>query len=412
MRFAHVMLLLVFVAGAAHAQTFEQLGFLRLNDTTPKSTRTAAIGGASDALESDVADMALNPATLAALKRASFTVQGARNSITYNQYFQLPGGSPASRSTWRTGNDVSQVIVAVPLRSFAIGAYYASEPDLKGVEPLVDVFGGTPYVAPDCATGCDYLLPVASAAFERRERRYGAGFGWQHGRISIGAGAEMRHIDERSDVGRAVFSSNATPSTANELVLRRIDDRALVPNAGIRWRVNPRVALSAAYNGGGSFTRTTNACNIENFQWSVCATAPALIGASIVRMPDAYRAGVSVSATNQLRLIGEAVRRNYSSLANDEYSIFGTEQKLPYRDVTELHAGAEYRPSAIPIALRAGWWRDPRRYASQFVAAGQTAHHYTGGIGFHVGAARVDFAYDDSHSALQRRAMVSVGFDL
>src|SRR5512141_1932632 len=116
-RFAHVMLLLIFVAGAAHAQTFEQLGFLRLNDTTPRSTRTAAIGGATDALESDVADVALNPATLASMKRPSFVVQGARNSITYNQYYITSDNVPGSRSAWRTGNDVSQVAVAVPLRS-------------------------------------------------------------------------------------------------------------------------------------------------------------------------------------------------------------------------------------------------------------------------------------------------------
>ena len=411
MRIAHVLLLLTLATSAARAQTFEQLGFLRLNDTTPKSTRTTALGGATDALESDAADVAINPATLASIKRAAFVVQGARNSITYNQYFSRPDDTPGFRSAWRTSSDVSQVAVAFPVRGAVIGAYYASEPELNGFEPLVNVFGGSPYTAPECPNGCDYLLPVAGSAFDRHDRRYGVAFGWEHGALSIGAGAEMRHIDERSNVGRAVIGTGSLDAV-NELLVRRIDDRAIAPNVGLRWRITPRVAFSAAYNGSGNFSRDTSACNVANYQWNACASSLALIGHSTVRMPDAYRAGITVVPIGALRLVGEAVRHDYSRLATDEYSIFGGEQKLAYRDVTELHAGAEYRLSSLPVVLRAGWWRDPSRYASPFVAAGQTVHHYTGGIGFHVGSARVDLAYDDSHVALQRRAMVSVGFDL
>ena len=38
-------------------------------------------------------------------------------------------------------------------------------------------------------------------------------------------------------------------------------------------------------------------------------------------------------------------------------NVFPQQSELGYPDVTELHAGAEYR--AGKYALRAGWWRDP-----------------------------------------------------
>ena len=406
MRFAQVLLLAVF-AGAASAQSFEQLGFLRLNDTTPKSARVVALGETTDALEGSIGDASLNPAMLTSITHASFLVQGARNSLTYNQYSSDPGGVTVA-SSWMTSSSVSQLSAAFPLKSGVASVYYASEPDLDAFAPVANTFGSNPYVAPQCPDGCQYLLPVASLGFERSEHRYGAAYGWQHGTLAIGAGVELRQIDELSNTGRAVLTLSPTPT--NELLVRRIHDSAVIPNVGLRWTATPRVALSAAYNGAGSYTRTTSACNVEGLQWDTCASALAEIGRSNVEMPDAFRAGVAFAATNRLRLTGEAVRRDYSTLAVDRYSIFGTEQVLPYRDVTELHGGVEYRFPAV--ALRAGYWSDPSRYVNQFVAAGQTVHHYTAGAGFNVSRARIDVAYEDADVDLQRRALVSVAFGM
>jgi hypothetical protein len=326
----------------------------------------------------------------------------------------VAGNLVTTNRAWVHSGGVSQIAALIPLqRGLVFGAYYASEPRLRGLDPLVSSFGTTAYTPPVCGTVCAFGLPVANAAFERRDRRSGVAIGWERGAISLGVGADVRQINERIEVSRALLSlavPSATPQ--NDRLIRRIDDRSIVPNAGIRWRVTPRVALAAAYNGGGSFQRTTSACNVSGFDWSSCASALEQLGTSTVRMPDTVRLGMTVAATDRLRLIGEAVRRNYSTLALDRHTIYGGEFRFPYRDVTELHAGAEYRLASLPVALRAGWWRDPTRYLQQFVAAHETVHHFTVGAGINFGAARLDVAYDDADTPMQRRAMLGVEFGL
>ena len=411
MRSALTLLLSLLFASALSAQSLEQIGLLRLNDTTPRSTRAVSLGGAADALGDD--DMVANPASIASIARPRFIVQGARNAVAVTKY-DLTQNSVITNRSWVDGSGLSQIAAVVPLqRGLIIGGYFASEPRLRGPDPLVTSFGTTPYETPACPTVCEYALPVANASFERRDRRSGLALGWERGGIALGIGADLQQINERIETGRALLSlSTASPMPQNDRLFRRIDGRSIVPNAGVRWHVTPRVALAAAYNGGGSFKRRTSACNVNGFEFDSCASAVEQIGVSTVRMPDAVRAGVAFAATARLRLIGEAVRRNYSSLALDRFTVFGGESRFPYRDVTELHAGAEYRLASLPVALRAGWWRDPTRYLQRFVAPHDTVHHYTLGAGINFGAARIDIAYDGADTPMQRRALVGVVFGL
>src|SRR4051812_2370763 len=132
-RFAQV-LLLASVASAASAQTFEQLGFLRLNDTTPKSARVVGLGETTDAMEGTIGDASLNPALLTSIKHTSFLIQGARNSLTYNQYQSGPGGVTVS-SGWMTSSNLSQLSAAFRLKRGVASVYYASEPDVDAFAP-------------------------------------------------------------------------------------------------------------------------------------------------------------------------------------------------------------------------------------------------------------------------------------
>src|SRR5512132_273984 len=140
-RIAQVLLLLTLLTSAVSAQSFEQLGFLRLNDTPPKNTRTLALGGASDPIGE--ADMAVDPATLASVRRPMFFVQGARNSVSIIQY-SIDQFGPHTRSAWVNGTSLSQIGAAFPLRGFVVGAYYASEPRLQGPEARITSFGTDP----------------------------------------------------------------------------------------------------------------------------------------------------------------------------------------------------------------------------------------------------------------------------
>ncbi|HKS22508.1 MAG TPA: hypothetical protein VJZ76_06910 [Thermoanaerobaculia bacterium] len=414
MRTAQALLLSILFTGAASAQTFEQLGFLRLNDTTPRSTRAVALGGASDPAD---ADMAANPATLASVKRPMFLLQAARNSLGTTQFLNPVTSQPNSIGS----SSLSQGAVAVPLGNIVLGVYAASEPRVQGPGSGATSFGVVPYGRPICMGLCSYYFPLAEGSFARHERRYGVALAEERGAFAFGLGAEVQRVEETAEIVRLAIvtiplASAPGPTTR---VFRRVDGRAIVPNAGVRWRVSPRLALAAAYNGAGSFTRTMSACNIQFHEWLTCTSALTQIGSSAERLPDAIRAGASFAATEHLRLAAEAVRRNYSHLASDESTIFDIAQRWPYRNVTELHAGVEYTLSSLPLSLRAGWWRDPSRFdAEQFVfpappaAINQSVRHTTFGAGVNVGSARFDVAYDHSSLALQRRAVAGITFGL
>ena len=127
-------------------------------------------------------------------------------------------------------------------------------------------------------------------------------------------------------------------------------------------------------------------------------------------MPDAYRAGASVGVTSRLRVVAEAVRRNYGRLADDAFTILGMHVRFPYHNVTEIHAGAEYKLPSLPVALRAGWWRDPARFSASYTVLGESVQHFTVGTGIDFGSARLDLAYDAGDHRVQRRAVVGLAF--
>jgi hypothetical protein len=109
-------------------------------------------------------------------------------------------------------------------------------------------------------------------------------------------------------------------------------------------------------------------------------------------MPPSLGVGVSIDPMPQLTLSADAVRVRYSAMMHDQRDIFPQGSEIGYPDVTELHAGAEYRAGGI--ALRAGWWRDPAHalamqngivppppfhYAS--LLENESENHVTAGIG-------------------------------
>ncbi len=185
-----------------------------------------------------------------------------------------------------------------------------------------------------------------------------------------------------------------------------------MPNAGLRWRITPQLALTAAYNGAGSFTRTWRVCGTPGLTSPACNSSYAELEATTARMPDAYRAGISFAATERLHLVAESVRRKWSRLPDSGFSVFGERRDTWYEDTTELHAGAEYKLPATPVVLRAGWWRDPGHSNSWLDVIAQSVTHHTFGVGVNLRSARLDFAYDRASLRMQRRAVVGLTFGL
>lgn len=384
---------------AVSAQTFEQLTFLRFNDA-PMSIRAQAMGGVSED------DPSGNPASLASVKSPLLSLAGSRVSYRLGDIVYLDPNYVVSRRRDVHREGLSHVMVAVPVRSFVLGAWYRNEPEVEGLRPLVN--GGVgPWAPSQCTTEpCQSFVFVAeSPAFERSSRRYGGAVGWERGTVAIGIGAEIHELDERIDAMRTRFSIEPA---FNDRISLRTDGREIVPNAGVRWAVTPRIVLGAAYQGGATFKRTNRACYAQG---EGCGSEFVVIGESEQKTPDAYRASVSFAPLSGLRIAAEAVRRNYSEIDSfDETLMPGSpDRPLPYQDVTELHAGAEYRIQRL--ALRAGWWRDPARVdnaAYPDFALGNRTDHVTFGAGYDFGGGRLDVAFDDPEDEMLRRASIGV----
>ena len=294
MRTATLLLLSSLLTGATWAQSFEVTSQLRLNDTTPRTTRAMALGSATDPLGD--ADMAANPATLATIKRPMFFVQCARNSLAVvSDYSALRALYPQSVEA----TSLSQIAAAAPFGPIVAGAYYASEPRIESPIDGAIAFGSTPYVAPPCTNDCA-IYRFDPIPYQRAEQRFGVAMAWERGALTFGAGAELQQVVERLEVPRIYFSPPAGPSQFDRL-FRRVDSRAVVPNAGVRWRVTPRIALAAAYNGAGSFTRTTSACNmaqpVSRDTSLTCTSAAVPLASSSERLADAWRAGAAFAVT-------------------------------------------------------------------------------------------------------------------
>ena len=397
--------MLLLVSLHASAQTFEQTSFLQLAQT-PMSVRGMAMGSVS------IDDPEQNPASIASLRQPLFSVAAARSSFHLNTLsFQEIGFTLQRDAVSDTA--LSHVYAAVPVRNFVIGAYYRNEPRLESRSPFATAGAGDTG-EPDCP-GCNYyLLLVTNPAFERREQRYGVSAAWERGPIAIGLGAEVQQLDERYQLQRVVIPQNIPPTGPFgrfDALIRNVSDRDVVPNAGIRWQASPRVALGAAYKGGASFERNTETCVMGDTPEDGCITRMAVVNTSRLKTADSWRASVMLTPVARLQLVGEAVRRNYSELAAEPYAIGGQATTIPYRDVTELHVGAEYRLRSV--SLRAGWWSDPAHYERTFFFFDgdltQDTEHVTLGAGIDLGTrARLDVAYDDVDAPGLRRMTAGV----
>src|ERR1044071_3192698 len=242
-RTAQLLLLSILLTSAASAQTFEQLGSLRLNDTTPRSTRAIALGGASDPLGD--ADMIANPATLASVKQPLFLVQGIRSSLG-----TLYEGPRWETQRWVSleGTSLSHAAAVFPVRGATIGVYYASEPRLRGLDPGATSFGSTPYFPPPCIVSCVYSVWNATV-LDRREQRYGVAVAGERGAFAFGVGAEVQRVEESAELVRFTLSpplAPPPPTSRVERLFRGVDGHAVVPNLG-----SAMARVAAARRGGG-----------------------------------------------------------------------------------------------------------------------------------------------------------------
>jgi hypothetical protein len=402
----HILIALLFAASAS-AQTMEQTAQIRI-DEQPMSARTAAMGGASDALASDGSELAANPALIASLKRPVFAISGVESTFDNVRFF-FTGESVVQLHEPQSQRAFAHASAAIPWRGAVFGVYARNEPAIGHLAPGGPEGAGE-YVPLCTGDDCQYSIVVGQSAWERRERRYGLTAAFERGALSFGAGAELQELDEAYDVTRG--SGDDPFSRAFERVTRRTSGSKVVPNAGVRWRVGPRMALAAAYNGAASHEQTEDVCSTSIFSLFGCSSRISRLGTNTVRGADAWRASVAMAPIDRLVVTAEVVRWGYGKFnSQKELAFIGNAE---YRDATDIHAGAEYRLPWLPVSLRAGWLRQPAKFEgiTYFGQREETLDHATYGAGLEVAGARIDVAYDDAKSPAFRRAIVGVTFGL
>lgn len=338
---AILCILLTLVPVVAVAQEIESLAGVRLvfDHASARSLATGSTGMASR--QGDAA--AVNPAAIAGAPR-SFSIEMSDRTIEGRYVSDSNLNTIGIESS--TGG-VRSASLTLPMAGLTWSLFYDRPLDVEHstASAFVSANRAAFFVCEGrlSATSCD-RTPVelnVPATFPidvaLQLQRYGAAAAWSRGPVAFGASLRQERFRQESIFTPSFFGPS--PGTAEST-----DDSALTWGAGLTWDVTSRARIGASYSSGGAFTGVRTF--VENEPRSI-----------EFRTPPSLGVGVSFDPLPQLTLSADAVRVEYSRMMHDRRSTFPQGSEIGFSDVTELHAGAEYRTGKV--ALRAGWWRDP-----------------------------------------------------
>jgi long-chain fatty acid transport protein len=437
---------------AAQNVDIEALAGLQFNFGNP-GARALGMGGAFLGLADDASAAEANPAGLTILRRPEFSIE-VRNYLE-QQVFSTSGTFPDVERTAFTNHSDRAVITfasaVYPVSRFTFGAYFHEPLNNEGagvVAPQVDPLtrqvtqtpnfflpteGGVPVGDPISRAQClqrrqelgpfaclEYRLDPFVSALSVRQRTFGLAGAWQvHPRFSIGATARHQRFEESAltfrfqilDDGRLFPTQILAQATAAEKngQLEIVEETDTTFTGGFKWSPTDRISIGGVYKQGPKFSSPLFYADANTgFEYLRVAE-------TTFHMPDIAGIGVSFRPIPVLTINADAVHVKYSNLVDDFVAtvsdVRGLENPFHVSDVTEFRVGAEYFfATTIPIALRAGYWRDPahsiewRGPLNQpgFVAEamlypkGKDQDHYSIGVGIALPRFSIDAAYDTS----------------
>ena len=447
-KFALVLIAVLAIPAAAQNVDIEALSGLQFNFGNP-GARSLGMGGAFLGLADDASAAEANPAGLTILRKPEISVEG-RNYLE-QQLFTTSGTFPEVVRTpfthYSNRAQLSFASIVYPIKNFTFGAYFHEPLNNKGggiVAPRFDEFtgdleaqlpnfflpagGGTPISEAQCETlrrtsnnpfAClEYRVDPFTSALDVRLRTFGISGAWQvHPKFSVGLTARHQRFQEAAFTFR--FTQNFDPSTISVQAtakegedgqLEIVEETDTTFALGLKWAPTDKISVGAVYKMGPQFTAPLffagAATNNEFLQ----------VAETSFHIPDVAGIGVSVRPIPVLTINVDAVHVKYSNLVDDFVASVADVQALdedPFvaEDVIELHVGAEYVfTTKIPIAIRAGYWRDPAHNVEwrgplnrpDFVAEallypkGEDQNHMSIGAGLAWPRFQIDAAYDTS----------------
>jgi long-chain fatty acid transport protein len=446
-----VVALCLLAALPAFAQNtdIEALAGLQFNFGNP-GARSLGMGGAFIGLADDASAAEANPAGLTILRKPEVSIE-ARNYLE-QQLLTTSGTFPDVQRTAFThySNRVEPTFASFvyPLpKNFVVGVYYHEPLRNVGAGEVVpqlnqftgqketDVpnfylpnpkYGTGPVTLQQCQDiiiknndplGCfNEITNPFLTALDVQLRTFGVTAAWQVGKFSFGATGRYHRFREGAFTYRISaityepqsIAVQATAKTSGDTV--ELQDKTNITfTAGMKWAPNDTFSFGAVFKKGPRFTTPTFTGDVStDFVYQKLAD-------TTFHIPDVYGAGISVRPVSVLTINVDAVRVKYSNLVDNFISTVTAlrQQANGFKaaDVTELHLGAEYFfPTKIPVALRAGYWRDPAHSvywggpldsAASIAAAmlyprGESQKHRSVGAGLAWPRFQLDAAYDTS----------------
>ncbi len=379
---------------AAQNTDIEALAGLQFNFSNP-GARALGMGGAFLGLADDASAAEANPAGLTILRKTEVSLEG-RNFRNAQKVFtsgSFPNLQEEEFSSFSRNVELSFASVVVPIKDFAIAAYYhqpISYDNGAAVLPQYDNRGrlirqvpnfyltrgnptgtGTTVSRRECETlrnadpsSCFEIvtLPFLSAVSVALKTA-GISGAWKIGSFSLGAGVRYQQFRETALTTR-YFDNGGDLQISSVVVQGTLNDDGdvqyeedLTGIAGFKWEITEKVSVGGSYKQGPSFSAPV-------FKKDFLADRFLQDQDVKFHAPDVAGLGISVRPLSALTVNADAVYVTYSNLTDDfraaNTAIAILENPYESKDVVEYHAGAEYFfTTKIPIAIRAGWWRDP-----------------------------------------------------
>jgi long-chain fatty acid transport protein len=379
---------------AAQNTDIEALSGLQFNFANP-GARSLGMGGAFLGLADDATAVEANPAGLTILRKPEvslelrnfMTTQTLATSGTFAESLQRTDFQNFSKRV-----DVSFASFVYPIHNFDIAVYYneplnyqAAGNVIPRTDPLTGATIDVPHTfvsrdqqkavteqqclalqAADPDSCSEFRVTPFATAVAVNQRTWGVGGAWKIKNLSIGASARYQQFHEAAGTIRPEATViQATGFADSQGTLQGRNQSDVTFTAGFKWEATDKFSIGGVYKKGAQYvTPTFVAQASNNFQFQKLAD-------TTFHIPDIAGVGISVRPIPVLTINVDAVHVTYSNLADNFVSINGEVRALDHpfaaNDVTEIHVGGEYFFSTkIPLALRAGYWRDPA-HATTFV---------------------------------------------
>lgn len=464
------LLVLSFVAMPLAAQNtdLEALAGLSFNFRNP-GARSLAMGGAFLGLADDATAAEANPAGLTVLRtrEVSLELRNYRIDTELTSGGDFPNFTSEEFIAHSNAAEISFASVVLPADKFAFAVYYHQPLRIESEINMAWAFNdlnlpfrrdlpiyyiargnpagsGGPVTRQQCidlqnqdlgsCTGYE-VSPFVSAV-EIAQETWGAAAAVELGTLSIGAGVRYQLFEQAAltirysgfTLDQLVPVEALIQATELDDAFEPIEEDDLTYTAGFKWTASDRFSVGGVWKQGaeyptGVFQRFV--AEGEVFDEAFDTT---------FHVPDTIGVGFAFRPLPTLVISADAVQIGYSNLTDDFISAYPEIQLIrdntgqsPYEieDSTEYHAGFEYFfASRIPVAIRAGWWREPahglkyvgpttctddeiaeqdrvlcaanRFRASLIFPGGEDQDHYTVGIGLAWPSFQIDAAYDTS----------------